>query len=602
MPEELTAGARRIGGEMFAWSDWDPKRADRITRSGAVAHVLSELAGAGRAVLIAGPHDEDLVAAMIAQGSEVTWLVRSVSDAERLAARFPSVTVLCGDVAKVESNGGFDLVVCVGGLDRVSSVEGTHAARDVLPTLLGLVAPGGTVAVLHQNPFGVHRWVDLTPGQHYRRDSEWYPNTDRDDTVPASLAQAEEHLVREGFHPLVGYAAFPTPDAPVILINKDELGDTGSPMRGAVSALLSRAFTDAYRGLPVLADPRRLMARALAAGAEGVVAAGWLTIARRGSRAVVPGHAPVPAKAVIVGDANSPITYGVSVVGGRPRLEVLTGPGPDGFGDLGRVDPAGQPVPTGRVFEEQVLQLMAAGDLPGLRAELVRFVNWLESEQVDGAIAGPAALATMGDVLDDGGRLRLVLPRWQPREPVPTEIVVARALWVFANGLITGNRPHPWHLTADAATLTATMLATVGWKLDPETLAAATEFDAAFGAAEGQPQLGPERPLWLYEEVTKVAGRVPPADIVGYRELVDAVWRQEYELIHLRETNAWTSSIIRSRDRALSKMDWEMQLYQASPTRKVFLLLRAIYRSLRRDVRTLLRKFRRPARPSGEMQ
>jgi SAM-dependent methyltransferase len=593
MPEARIAVPRRIGGEMYAWSDWDPDRGGRVTRSGALARLVSELGAPGRSVLIAGPHHDDVAASVMEHGSDVTWLVRSLSDAERLATRFPFVAVLCGDIAKLERPGGFDVVIAVGGLDRLASVEGRQFARDAVPMLLDLVAPGGVAALLYDNPFGVHHWVDLTPGRHYRRDNEWYPRPDQDDAAPASLARIDELIARDGFEPLAAYAVYPSPDAPLVLIDRAQLGNTSSPMRGAVGTVLSRAFTDAFRDVPLVADPRRLVARAMSAGAEGVVAPGWLVIARRGGAATAPAHA------VVVGEVHDRHTYELSVVDGEPRLQVLTAPdaGP-ADAVLRRVDPSAHAVPAGRVFEDELFQRAAAADLPGLRAELARFVDWLEAHQQGGAIAGAVALCTPGDVLDDGVNLRLALPRWEPVAPVPADVVVAHALRAFAIRLITGNRPHPWPLTSDAAQLTSTMAAMLGRTLGAGTLRAAVELDTAHRAADERAD--PARDEGTLDPPAE-APRIPAADIAGYRELVDAWWRQEYELRHLRETLAWTERVIRSRDLVLSRLDHEIQLYSSSPTRKVVVFLRMVYRSLRRDARSVARLVRRRA-AKGEMQ
>jgi hypothetical protein len=128
------------------------------------------------------------------------------------------------------------------------------------------------------------------------------------------------------------------------------------------------------------------------------------------------------------------------------------------------------------------------------------------------------------------------------------------------------------------------MFAMLGRTLHPDALRAAVRLGSA----------APEEPA-------SDAVRVPPADLPGYRELVDAWWRQESELRHLRETLERTETVMRSRDRALSKLDQEIQLYSGTPTRKVVVFLRMIYGSVRRDARAVARLFRRRA-AKGEMQ
>src|SRR4051812_19370474 len=78
---------RRIGGEMFAWTDHNP------VRGALLRHLATQFAGPGRRVLVAGPHADDLVTALTDGGATVSWLIRSLGDAENTAREHPKVTV-----------------------------------------------------------------------------------------------------------------------------------------------------------------------------------------------------------------------------------------------------------------------------------------------------------------------------------------------------------------------------------------------------------------------------------------------------------------------------------------------------------------------------
>src|SRR5690349_10990421 len=93
---------RRIGGEMFSWTDRDPRRGPEVPRGAVLRHLLGEHASAGRSVLIAGPIADELVIALVDAGATVTWLVRSLVDAEEAARAHPQVTVLAGAAVKVD--------------------------------------------------------------------------------------------------------------------------------------------------------------------------------------------------------------------------------------------------------------------------------------------------------------------------------------------------------------------------------------------------------------------------------------------------------------------------------------------------------------------
>jgi hypothetical protein len=79
-------------------------------------------------------------------------------------------------------------------------------------------------------------------------------------------------------------------------------------------------------------------------------------------------------------------------------------------------------------------------------------------------------------------------------------------------------------------------------------------------------------------------------DVDGYRELTEALWRQRYEASHLLAMMEWTERIIRSRDRALSKLDWEVQFYHRSWAGRFLALARVAYRVASRDARKVARK------------
>src|SRR5690348_9034914 len=115
---------RRIGGEMFSWTDRDPRRGPEAPRGAVLRWLLGEHGGAGRSVLIAGPIADDLVATLVDGGATVTWLVRSLIDADEAARTHPQITVLAGAAVKFAPAEGFDLVVAVDGVERLNSSEG----------------------------------------------------------------------------------------------------------------------------------------------------------------------------------------------------------------------------------------------------------------------------------------------------------------------------------------------------------------------------------------------------------------------------------------------------------------------------------------------
>ena len=561
----------RIGDEMFAWSD-------PVTGySGALRHLLHTLVPTpGMRVLVAGPHHDELITVLMTAGAEVTCLVRSLGDAESLALRYPAAGVLCGSASRLDPITRYDLVVCLDGLDRLNSAEGSPLTDDeLLATLAKAVTPDGTLVLRHENPLGLHAAVELDPGARERSDSAWYPPGSAADR-PASLAELTTRLAIFGLHSSVGYAAFPVPAAPTVLVGPGLLGETGAPLRGPLQAVLARAFTDAYRDRPVLSDPRRMAGRALRAGAEAVLAPAWVTVSRASGE--------VPSHALLAGDVDGPHAYTLTPADwGATATTLVPADESATRGGLRRVN-GSFPVPAGVVLEERLLNLCARADLGGLRMEFRRLAAWLDGHARDGWVTGPMALADAGELLDDGTRLGLAPPRWAPDEPVSVDVVLTRVAWRFAARLITSGQPHPWPISSSAVDLAALLLGMIDRPLREESVRAAIALDLDLSGLPLPERDGRRR------ELLAIAPGAATIDVPGYRELAEALWRQRYQASHLLAQMEWTEQIIRSRDLHLSKMDWEIQLYRKSWPGRFLMVARSGYKLMRNDTRKLSKK------------
>jgi hypothetical protein len=567
---------RRIGGEMFAWTDRDPRRGPETPRGAVLRYLLGTLTGPGRTVLVAGPHADDLVAALTGAGAEVTWLLRALADAEEAARTHPGVTVLAGAAVKLDPAVRYDLVVAADGVDRLNSAEGDQlSVTELLRRLADAVSPDGTLVLAYDNRLGLHHTVRLPDPA---RDAEWYPADDHDERRPASRAQLEAQITAAGLVPGPTYAAFPEPSVPTVLVGPAVLGDVSSPLRAPLAAVLARAFTTAFRDRPVLGDPRRLLTRALRAGAEDTVAAAWLVVAR-GSAA-----GPAGRYDVLAGDPDGTFAYEIARDGAGLRTTVLRPAEPrerDGLRRAGAAVDAG--VPAGCLLEERLLHLCAAADLPGLRAELGRFAAWLEAQAPDGSLTGAVALAGFGDVLVTGAGPVPLPARWEAVEPVPSDTALVRAFWRFAVQLITAGHPHPWPVTADAAELTGILLGLAGRETGEAGLAAAVDLEVRVEAADRD--LGGNERRERRRHLLAVGPGTAPVDAEGYRELAEALWRQRYQAAHLLAMMEWTEQIIGSRDHTLSRLDWEIQYYRRSWAGRLLMLGRKGYAVAKKFVR-----------------
>ncbi|MBB3099203.1 hypothetical protein FHR83_006909 [Actinoplanes campanulatus] len=547
----------RVGGEMFSWTE--PVARDNPL----LTHLSVELVGPGGTVLVAGPHPDELVTALTTGGAEVTWLLRSLTDAEQAARSHPAVTVLTGALGKADLTAGYDLVVATDGIQRLNSAEGDQlSAAELLDRLARAVRPGGALILMHDNQLGAHHTVRLDPGAGHRDDAAWRPAEAVDG--PAARTQLTAALTGSGLEIGTAYAAFPEPSAPTVLIGGETLGDVASPLRPWLRTVLARAYTTAFRGRPVLSDPRRLIDRALRAGAEDTVAGGWLVIAH------APGDRDRPARRpdVLVGDEHGIRT---------PDAEIRTGQAPREPHGLRRAElvrPA-----AGYPLEERLLDLCAAADVRRLRQEIAQYESWLAGQSQDGLIDGPAALADLSDlgVTPDGPAV--LSARWAPAEPIPTQTALVRALWQFAVRLATWARPHPWPITASAADLAAILTGMAGRSVTEEDLRAAVDLQVTIDAAEFGMTPAERRAHRL--ALLAVQPGTAPLDVAGYGELAEALWRQRYQASHLLAMMEWTEQIIASRDSQLSRMEWELRFHRSRVTGRALMAAKRAYRMIK---------------------
>ncbi len=579
---------RRVGGEMFAWSDRDPQRSFALPRGAVLRHLLGQYAGPGRRVLVAGPHADEVVVALADTGASVCWLLRSLIDAENAARNHSRVTVLAGAAVKLDAGEKFDLVVAADGVERLNSAEGEQmSAAQLIDRLAEAVQPSGVLLLVHDNRLGVHHTVRLEPGARERLDSEWYPAEDENDTQrPASQEQLTARLAEAGLTVGAAYAAFPEPSAPTVLIGEGLLGEVTSPLRPRLGTALSQAFASAFRGRPVLSDPRRLVNRALRAGAEGTVAPAWLIIAR------APGADDAPAidrHELLIGDARGTFAYEVSSAAGQVRTTVLQPlEEPTERAGLLRIsEPEAPGADVGFVLEEHLLHLAATSDLRRMRTELAAYDTWLRAQAPDGVLNGPVALAGLADVFVTEAGPSLLPTRWAPIEPVSVDTVEIRAVWQFAVQLITSGQPHPWPIISNAVDLTAIMLGMVGLGVGADQVRQAVELHVQLETAEFD--LSPADQHDRRLQLLAVSPGSAAIDVAGYRELTEALWRQRYEASHLLAMMDWTEQIIKSRDLQVSKMDWEVQFYKRTWAGRVLWISRSAYRVLARDSRKFLR-------------
>ncbi|WP_433357495.1 class I SAM-dependent methyltransferase [Micromonospora saelicesensis] len=603
-----TAPADRIilpGGEMLAWSDLPQ---ERLANGGPLAALAARLVPPGARVLVAGPHDPALLDQLT--HAEVTCLLRSHPDAVALAHRAARVVV--GGPAGLPEDETYDVVIAAAGLDPVESVEGTRLGWDgVLARLVAALRPGGALLLRLDNPLGLHRLVDTTPWYARRDDSAWAIGGVLDRAHPANRDQLRERLGAAGLRPAACWAAYPGVSTPTALLDADHLDrDAGS---GLFDAVLHGACAGGFTSATVLQDPARLAVDALHAGRAADLAPGWLTLAHRPADHTDP--------TTSTADRDLPVAL---VQTGRPGigvLEVLHGPSGWRWGLIPATDattPAvapfasreaayrdadalSGPVPSGRLLRTLLLDAALRRDLAALRALLRGYAGWLADQaDTDGRIAGAAALAGTDNVVVDGERYAVLDPSWRATAALPADVVLARGLWRFAAGLLTGGYAHPWSSTLDVAGLTVVLGGLAGHNLDRATVSEAVEVEAAIAAALHG--LDADGRVGLATELHAVAPTDPPVGGHSYQQLREAWLRQREELSRLAALTAWTEELLTSRERALRRAETTIGLLSGSLSYRVGRLAITPARLAKRGARAAKRRATAVLAPKQEEQ
>ncbi|MDG4758974.1 class I SAM-dependent methyltransferase [Micromonospora sp. WMMD710] len=598
-----TAPAGRItlpGGEMLAWSDL-PR--ERLADGGPLATLAARIVPPGARVLLAGPHDPALLDRLA--HAEVTCLLRSHPDAVALAPRAARVVV--GGPAGLPTDETYDVVIAGAGLDPIESVEGTRLSWDgVLARLVAALRPGGALLLRLDNPLGLHRLVSTTPWYADRDDSAWVIGGVLDGAHPANRDQLRERLSGVGLLPGTCWAAYPDAGTATALLDADQL-DRGAAA-GLFDAVLHGACAGGFTGAPVLQDPARLAVDALHAGRAADLAPGWLMLAHRPG---TPAPAPTGDLPVALAQTEQPGIGVLEVLDGpsgwRWGLIPATGAGlpaapnarrPAAYRDAGALS---GPVPAGRLLRTLLLDAALRRDLATLRTLLRGYADWLAGHSdADGRVLGATAVASTDNVVVDGARYTVLDPSWRATGSIPADVVLARGLWRFAAGLLTGGYAHPWSSTLDVAGLTVVLGGLAGRDLDRATVAAAVDAEAEITAALHE--LDIDGRATLATRLHAVEPTDPPVGAHSYQQLREAWLRQREELSRLAALTAWTEELLTSRERALRRAETTIGLLSGSLSYRVGRLAITPARLAKRGARAAKRRARTVLAPKQEEQ
>ncbi|MEV0798077.1 hypothetical protein AB0I34_10335 [Kribbella sp. NPDC050281] len=389
-------------GEMQPWTDSTGHRP-------ALAALLADALPSDRRTLIVGPHSRPLISAILDRAADTTVLVRSVSDAEGLAAEFGDrLQVVAGALDGLQAE-PFQVVVATDGLDRVLGYDSADLSwTERLQALATLAAPDAVVVLALENEFSLLNLLDSRPADQRHGDDEWRPLHD-DPTRPVSVDQLASALPWTAqLYADFGSRTFVAADV-AAAARPGQL-----PTRLAVDALDAAA-------VPVLSPIADGVDSAARAGLLSAIPTGWIAIC--GMHAEHDLYAQT-GPSVLTAD-KTPTGWQTSIAGGGSPVDGL------------RFDPALVPstVPDGTSVESVLIRLAAAEDVPAFRKLAACLGEW--------AADSPVVLR-WDDVVVDGETFASGVSPWVTEESTDSADLLAAAWYRFHERLIGQHRRHPW--------------------------------------------------------------------------------------------------------------------------------------------------------------
>lgn len=501
MTENGSMSIEVVRGEMQPWSDYTSSEpaASGPALLALLSDVLADAAPASGNALLIGPHDGAVIDAVADRSGQVTVLVRSVSDAERIAAELaakPSgnVTVVAGalDGFELAAHGAFDLVVAADGLDRTlgaDSVDLDWPQR--LAIVAGLATEASLVIVACQNEASLLNLLDRRPASERHGDDEWRPIY-QDPRRPASPSQFVTALSAGGLTPAAVYATFGRLGDPQTLI---DLEAAAAVTPGTLSASLAAAALESA-GTPLLAPVTDGLDNVIRAGLLGAMAPGWLAVCGAHGRTLygrIPGST-----AVVAADLDSADhTWRIELTDTASAEESATSVGEAAGEQAVAVSMAVLPatVPDAESVEQVLFRLAAAEDVPAFRSVAGRIGDWMRRQSE----LEPDRIVCLDDLFVDGDGFALGTAALVATMPERSSDLRAATWYRFQDRLLRAHRRHPWPPWAIGDDLVTIWLGMAGWSgadnATPDGLAVrGRELADAVAVVIGGPAAGPEAP------------------------------------------------------------------------------------------------------------
>lgn len=247
-----------VSGDMYDWSDMAGVRA--LPRGPVLTRFAVATATGASHLLVVGPHDLDLLDAVVDRAATTTVVLRTHSDAELVSERYAhrAVDVVCGDLRAWAPDRPADAVLALDGFGRVASIDADPADwHAIAEHLAGHTSGESRLALVVPNPGSPLAQLRAVNPEASNDNADWsFPVHDR--ANPRSLTDASARFGGRG------HTLWP---------------DVGSPTLAAAPEACSVALAVAHgrpTDTPTLREVQPGLGQALdtlgAAGAAG----GWL--------------------------------------------------------------------------------------------------------------------------------------------------------------------------------------------------------------------------------------------------------------------------------------------------------------------------------------
>ncbi|OIJ28613.1 hypothetical protein [Nocardioides luteus] len=253
-----TAAYSVVSGDMYDWSDMAGARP--LPRGPVLTRFAVATATSASHLLVVGPHDLDLLDAVVDRATTTTVVLRTHPDAELVSERYAgrSVDVVCGDLRAWTPDRPVDAVLALGGFGRVATIDATPADWHAISAhLTGLATRDSRLALVVPNPGSPLAQLRTVTSEASDEDADWsFPVHDR--ANPRSLADAGARFGG------LGYTLWP---------------DIGAPTLAAAPEACSTALAIAHgrpADTPTLREVQPALGHALDTVGASAAAGGWL--------------------------------------------------------------------------------------------------------------------------------------------------------------------------------------------------------------------------------------------------------------------------------------------------------------------------------------